>query len=69
MVRQQQRPVMWCSNPDGRRGKDGYAGPSVGGPIGYVGLGAVLLLMVGFKEAEMMIKKNGLPLRMSYGVG
>ena len=44
---------MWCSNPDGRRGKDGYAGPSVGGPIGYVGLGVVLLLMVGFQEEEV----------------
>ena len=44
---------MWCSNPDGRRGKDGYAGPSVGGPIGYVGLGVVLLLMVGFQKAEV----------------
>ena len=56
---------MWCSNPDGRRDKDGYGRPNLGGPIGYVGLGAVLLLMVGFQEAEMMIKKNGLPLQMS----
>ena len=45
--------------------KDGYGRPSLGGPIGYVGLGVVLLLMVGFKEEEIMIKKNGLPLRMS----
>ena len=55
---------MWCLSLDGRRDKDGYGRPSVGGPIGYVGLGAVLLLMVGFQEAEMMIKKNGLPLKM-----
>ena len=49
---------MWCLSPDGRRGKDGYAGPSVGGPIGYVGLGAVLLFMVGFQEEEMRIKND-----------
>ena len=39
----------------------------MGGPIGYVGLGVILFFMVGFQEAEMMIKKNGLPLQMSYG--
>jgi hypothetical protein len=37
----------------------------VGGPIGYVGLGGVLLLMVGSQEEEIMIKKNGLAQQMS----
>ena len=60
---------MWCSNPDGRRDKDGYGRPSRGGPIGYVGLGVVLFFMVGSQEAEMMIKKNGLPLWMLKKVG
>ena len=53
MVRRQQRPVTWCSDPDGRRGRDGYGRPGLGGPVGAVGLGVVLLLMVGFKEEEM----------------
>ena len=44
---------MWCSNLGGQRDKDGYGRPSLGGPIGYVGLGVVLLLMVGFQKAEV----------------
>jgi hypothetical protein len=37
----------------------------LGWVIGLLGLGGVLLLMVGFQEAEIMIKKNGLALQMS----
>jgi len=39
--------------------KDGYGRPSVGGPIGYVGLGVVLLLMVGSQEGEISALKKG----------
>jgi len=49
---------MWCLSPDGRRGKDGYGRPSVGGPIGYVGLGVILFFMVGSQEEEMRIKND-----------
>jgi len=42
-----------------------WDGLLVCGPIGYVGLGVVLLLMVGSQEEEIMIKKKGLPPRMS----
>jgi hypothetical protein len=45
--------------------KYGYGRPGLGGPIGYVGLGVILFFMVGFQEEEIMIKKNGLALRMS----
>ena len=44
---------MWCSNPGGRRDKDGYGRPGLGGPIGYVGLGVDLFFMVGSQEEEV----------------
>ena len=48
---------MWYLNLDGRRNKDGYARPSVGGQVGDVGRGAVVLFMFDFQEGEVVIRK------------
>ena len=59
------KPRRWSGHVEVKADKDGYGRPSLGGPIGYVGLGVVLFFMVGSQEKEIMIKKNGLALRMS----